>query len=409
MTTRVLFFLLCCAVVVLLQPGCKTDPPPGLYDPSYVSGPQPKVTSIDPAANALAGVTALTINGSNFSATPGNNLVFFDNVRVSLTSATTTQLKFKAPILPKDSIKVKVAVQGSDLFSEVFLYNLGLAADEKFGNFASGEEPVGMDCDASGNLYVSMLANGLGIGVKKFTTAGLRSDYSPAFSGAVASWRGMKVGSGGAIFAVAARAIVFRIPPGGGAAGVWTSGSGLGNLYDLDFDANGNLWTGGPSTASGAGIFRIRPDKAVRAFQFAGTVRSVRVFNGYLYVGGKRDSLEKVWRYPFVATDSLGAEEEYFNVSTRYGANTFGVYAITFSNDGDLYVGTDAPDGILLVHPDKSSEPYYPGIITPHTVAMAWGSGSRLYQSRGGLSTTKTVVDINALKTGAPYYGRTLP
>lgn len=409
MTTKVLLCLMICASIGLFLAGCETEPPPGLYEEPYVSGPQPTITSIAPPADALAGVTILTINGTNFSATAGNNLVFFDNVLVPVTTASATQLTFKAPILPKDSIKVKVAVQGSELFSSVFVYKLALAANEKFGGVASGEEPVGMDCDAAGNLYVSMLKDGLGAGVKKFTTAGVRSDYSPAFSGAVASWRGMKFGPGGALFTVASRNIIFRIPPGGGAAAIWLSGTGLGNLYDLDFDANGNIWTGGPANTLGNAIFRVRPDKTVRAFSFAGTVRSVRVFNGYLYAGGKRDSLEKVWRYPLIAPDSLGAEEEYVNISSRYGANSSGVFALTFSSDGDLYVGTDGPEGILLVRPDKSIEAYYPGIIKAQTVALAWGATTRLYQSRGALSATKALVDINALKTGAPYYGRTLP
>ncbi len=200
MTTKLLLGLVACALIAGIFIGCKEDAPASLFDPNYVSGPQPKVTSIEPASNALAGVTTLTINGSNFSTVKENNLVFFDKLLVPVLQASTTQLQVTAPNLPKDSIQVKVAVPKSDLYSAVVLYKLNLAADEKFGNFGASEEPVAVECDTAGNAYVSMLASGLGIGIKKFTPAGVRSDYSPAFSGAVASWRGMKFGPGGAMF-----------------------------------------------------------------------------------------------------------------------------------------------------------------------------------------------------------------
>jgi hypothetical protein len=196
---------------------------------------------------------------------------------------------------------------------------------------------------------------------------------------------------------------VFRIPPGGGPVAVWLSGGGLSSLSDLDFDANGNIWAGGVGATS---VFRVKPDKSVQAFPFVGDVRSVRVYNGYLYVGGKRDSLEKVWRFA-ITGDNLGAEEEYFNVSSVYGANSFGVYGLTFDTDGNLYVGTNASAGILLVKPNKSSESYYTGVVSGNTVYLTWGKGSNLFQ--GKVVTTKTIVKINTQKASAPYYGRSLP
>jgi hypothetical protein len=326
MTKQLQLILLVCAAVAAVMFGCKDEPPPSLYDPNFVDGPQPTITRIDPTTNALAGVTSVTITGTNFSATPSSNLVLFDATVATVLSASATQLQVKAPALVSDTIKVKVGVLGSTLFSTPFRYGLAAATDAKFGNFSQAEEVVSIECDTAGNVYASMLASGAGIGVWKFTTAGVRgaTAYSPAFSSSVASWRGMKFGPGGALFCVAGRNIVFQIPPGGGAATVWASGSGLTNLSDLDFDQNGNLWTAGPQAATSA-IFRLKPNKTVKAFPFVGTARSVRVYSGYLYVGGKRDSLEKVWRFPIVV-DSLGAEEEYFNISSVYGPNSSGVF-----------------------------------------------------------------------------------
>ncbi len=400
--------LLLLAVVMLagVWTGCKEDPPASLYDPNYVSGPQPKVTGIVPATGALAGVTTLTINGQNFSPVPGNNLLFFDKTAVPVLTSTATQLTVTAPPLPKDSIVVKVAVAKSDLYSDPVLYKLELAANEKYATFGSGEEGVGVECDNDGNLYVSMISITGGVGVKKFTPAGVKSDYSPVFGTTVPSWRNMRFGPGGAMFCVpTGRTIIFRIPPAGGASAIWLSGGGLGQLSDLDFDANGNIWAAGTN----GNIYRVSQAKVVKTFPCVGTLRAIRVYNGAVYVGGKRDSLEKVWKFPVVGTDSLDAEQEYFNLSSVYGASGSGVYALTFSSDGDLYVGTDGTEGIRLVHPDKTSEAYYPGVIKGATVSLAWGKGVDLFQSRSSVPGPASAVKLNAQKNGAPYYGRTLP
>jgi hypothetical protein len=302
-------------------------------------------------------------------------------------------------------VKVKIAVAGADLFSSTYTYSLGLPAENKFGNLGANDEVASLDCDTAGNVYASMLNSGLGVGVWKFAPDGTKgvAAYSNAFSTSVGSWKGMKFGPGGAIYCVAARAIIFRIPAGGGNAAVWTSGSGLSNLNDLDFDANGNMWTSGTAATS---IFRVKQDKSVQAFAFVGTVRSVRVYNGYLYVGGRRDTLEKVWRFP-ITGDNLGTEEEYFSLSGYYGQTASGIYGLAFDTNGNLYVGTDASDGIVLVNSSKQGSAYYPGILSAASVYLTWGKGSNLFQGRGG--TTKTIVRINTQKTSAPYYGRTLP
>ena len=407
MTTKILLSLLTCAALAGALAGCNKDAPASLFDPNYVSGPTPTVTRIDPPSDALSGVTMLTITGTNFSTAPANNLIFFDAVAVPVIQASATQLQVKAPILVSDSIKVKIAVLGSDFFNTPFVYKLGSATEAKFGNLSAAEEVTSLECDTAGNVYASMLSSGAGFGVWKFSSAGVRGAavYSPPFSTSVGSWRGMKFGPGGTLYSVAGRNIIFQIPPGGGTPTAWVIGGGLTSLNDLDFDANGNIWAGGPTATS---VFRVKPDKSVQAFPFTGTVRSVRVYAGYLYVGGKRDSLEKVWRFP-ITGDNLGTEEEYFNISSIYGANSSGVYGIAFNTDGDMYVGTDGAAGIVIVHQNRSSEPYYSGLLLPATLYLTWGKGADLFQGRGGTVNPKTIVRINTQKTSAPYYGRTLP
>jgi hypothetical protein len=64
-----------------------------------------------------------------------------------------------------------------------------------------------------------------------------------------------------------------------------------------------------------------------------------------------------------------------------------------------------------MVHPDKTSEPLYPGLFAPTTVSLAWGQGSNMYVGKGrsAADTTSNIFRVNTLKEGAPYYGNYLP
>ncbi|MFZ6001770.1 MAG: IPT/TIG domain-containing protein, partial [Bacteroidota bacterium] len=57
---------------------------------------QPTITSFTPVSGPVG--TSVTITGTNFSATPANNIVYFGGVRVaSISSASTTQLTVVVP------------------------------------------------------------------------------------------------------------------------------------------------------------------------------------------------------------------------------------------------------------------------------------------------------------------------
>ena len=399
--------LLCFVLVALV--GCKEEPPTSLYDPNAAAAPTPSITAITPpSGTALAGVTVVTITGANFSPVIQNNYVYFDASLATVLQASSTELKVSPPNVVKDSIKVRVAVVGSVPFSNTVLYKLKPAAAD-FGGIESFEVPYGIACDNTGNVYISIISRNVGVGVKKITPNGVRSDFSPAFSSSVNKWNGMKVGSGGFMYALARNAI-FRIPMAGGNAAAWTANviPNPGLVNDLDFDASGNIWVGG----SGSTVFsRVRvSDKNVKSFSFKGDVRSIRVYNGYVYLGGLLDSVEGVWRFRIVSPDSIDAREEYFNLTSVYGAGKGSVYAVTFAADGDMYIGTDHADGVLVVHPGKNSEPLYPGVLQPRSLAFAWDTGPYLYVSRNGgivnsVSVTNSVVKIDVQKTSAPYYG----
>jgi hypothetical protein len=234
--------------------------------------------------------------------------------------------------------------------------------------------------------------------------SGQRTDYAPAFSTSVKAYSALKLGPGGYMYAAVNFPFIFRIPPGGGTSERWfPGGGGVGKIFDFDFDQQGNIWGGGNNTA----IYRIKADKSSRAFPFVADVRSVRVFNGYVYAACQTfpDSLQKIVRFQLMG-DSLGPAETYFDFSAAYPAG--GVYALTFADDGDMFVGTDSVAGtVVLVHPDRTSERFYPGWFTSRIRLFAYGATTEMYAIRTGpTDDEKRMMRIFTQKTGAPYYGR---
>lgn len=393
------------AVVSLNVGGCKNEVTPSLYNPNQQYLPNPVIDSLSPSGSALAGVDTVTIHGKNFSADKDSDLVYFVKPEVgtsndvsnpSIISATLTKLAVIAPALSGDSIQVRVAVYGALLYGTK-VYQL-IAAISQFGTLASSQVAYGICGGSDSVLYAAISSSNVDRGIFKVTSTGTNS-YAPATSGLV-GWSGIKFGHGGYLYGVRGNRAVYRFAPGGNvSAQVWVSAPS-GSFSDMDFDANQNLWVGG----SGGNIYRIMPDAAVKGFPFSGSVRSVRYYDGYLYFAANVGTAAgQVFRSPIV-NDSIGTPEVYFDLSSdpTGGSN---IYAITFSADGNMYVGTDSSDYLIVVHPGGFVEKPYSlyvtsGVLNSPCRSFAW-IGTNLYASTSAGSLLKIIVR----KQGAPYYG----
>ena len=221
----------------------------------------------------------------------------------------------------------------------------------------------------------------------------------------------MKYGPGGYIYAASNRNAVFRIPAGGGSSAPWasTGAVGVSSVYDIDFDSNNNLWGGGDNQS----IVRITPGAPgsppanTRAFPFVGDVRSVRFFQNYLYLAAKNDSVWNIWRTRVVSADSITPRELYLNFTSKFGATAV-PNAMTFANDGDLFVAVDSLAGsLVVVHPDKTTEKFYPGLFKGRNIGLAYGAGKEMYIAQTGTTDAlKKILKVDTQKQGAPNYGR---
>lgn len=387
---------------LLISGGCSIESTPSLFDPEYKGKPDPVITSVSPPSG-LAGVTRVTITGSNFSAVKEENLVFFDAVSAQVLQASATQLVVLAPDVIKDSIKVRVGVLGAERFSNTVYHKLDAAVVEMRG-ISLAEEPWATAVDAEGNIYVSLLIDGRAGGVKKFRVDGARSDYAAArFE---TKYQSLKFGPDRLLYGAWNVRALAQLPGENVSPILWVTLPIGTKIYDFDFDAQGNIWAAGDNPA----IYRVKPDKSIKSFPLAANIRYVRVYSNYLYLAGRHyaDSHEKVVRYQILSSDSLGPQEVYFNFSTSpIGAPGKSIYAIAFTSQGDMLVGTDLSDPILLVRPNGSAEPFYPGLMEPTVHILVWGKGTELLAIRGtaaagAVSNSLKLLRINAQVSGAP-------
>jgi hypothetical protein len=131
----------------------------------------------------------------------------------------------------------------------------------------------------------------------------------------------------------------------------------------------------------------------------------MRVFSGYLYFSAKTDAGEKIWRAQ-ISSGSLGTAEVYFDFGAAYPAMI--PLSITFSSDGNLYIGTDSQDGLLIVSSSKTvTAPFgaYQSRFGTGLAYLAWGSADDLYASTSNGVLLKFMIRG---KKSAPYYGSTL-
>jgi WD40 repeat protein len=152
----------------------------------------------------------------------------------------------------------------------------------------------------------------------------------------------------------------------------------------------------------------------------ASKINAVRVFKAsdntlYLYIGGTKDGKESVWRYKIENQEITPANGElYFDFSANYPGKY--VLGLTFSNDGDMYIGTDADAAIVIVDASKNFKPFLSGVVLPKFLSFVWDSydktnGKDLVYARASVagetdkSFSPKLLSAMTFKQGAPYYG----
>lgn len=388
-------------LAVFLVTGCNEDPNPGLDDLISPPTTPPSISTIEPSSGGLAGITVLTINGSNFSSDQSKNAVFFNGVKGEVLSATSTQLKVRPPNVISDSVQVKVSVFKVEDFSNIVIYKLAPATVEIF-NFDPNNHgtPYGITVDVNENLYASL---GPDKGTFKVDQQGNLSQWAP--DGPESFFNSLTMGPSSTIYATRRVRGIIQVLENTTPATYVSYAAGVGGAAaDTDFDQDLNLWAG-----ANGNIISVTPAKVVQGFPFDGNIAAIKIFDGAIYAIGTSNNEQFIWKVPIIGADNLGSPEVYLNFTSTVDPQ-LKLNDIAIAADGDIYLGTDAEkDPIYIIHPDKSFEKLYPGIINSSVYSLCWGNNNYLYMTRNAsenLKLNQTIIRIDVEKQGAPYYGR---
>ncbi len=389
--------------IFLFFSGCKNDLTPSLYDIPASDGGTPVISAINPDS-ALAGVSEITINGSNFSPNPADNFVYFNGRLGKVIQASKTQLIVVSPGLPDESMvseqtQLKISVLGSALLSETKNYKL-LAAVSKLYSFPPNNIPLTIASDKEGYIYTSLTVSGVGGGIAKISANGDYMPYAPR--GIETNWNGLRFSPDDTLFAAKLLSGVWKIVEGQVPENrPWVILTG-NKIADMDFDAAKNMWAIG----NNKNIYKITPDKIVTGFPFEPNLKTIKILNSAIFAGGVQNSKEIIWKFEIAGDGTIGSGEEYFNFSANFSG--YKINAITLSEDGDLFIATDAKEQIIVVHPNKNFEPLYPGLLkSSAALSFAWDNSTNLYYSRAegvdstNTAITPTIVRLNVQKKGA--------
>ncbi len=389
--------------------GCSNNVTDSLYSGSSAvsTGGTPKINSVNPPGEALAGVTQGQITGENFLSDTSAVKVYFGKQPGTIISASPTQLSVIPPNV-SGALKIKVTTNVAESFSNTYDYTLSPAAQDYYPDATDKTTiPMSIIFDNTGTLYVSNASKG----VFRVPPDSVSTLYSS--KGGETFWTSMRFGSGGVLYAARNNQAIFMIPASGARNTPWVvlSPSSL-KLSQIDFDPNGNMWAAGNNSS----IYRIKPDKSYTPFPFDYNVTAMRVFvdggTAYLYAAAQKNNSTTIIRLPIDSNGDLGSPETYFDFSAQYGTDHL-VNDMTFSADGEMFLATDMTSPLVYVNTDKSSGSLYQSVLlNSPALSFAWGQGNFLYYVRaqqtdatGAVTVAQTVIKLNLLKPGAPYYG----
>ncbi|HLY69646.1 MAG TPA: IPT/TIG domain-containing protein [Puia sp.] len=385
--------------------GCKKD---------QVSKIPITITSISPDSGAYS--TVVTIMGTGFSSSAGNNTVKFNGVTTTVQSASSTSLTV---IVPKGSGTGAVTVSANNQiatgpqFEYLYTYSLSLLAGngqagyhDGNGNAASFNGINDLAADVQGNIYVADYENGR---IRKVTAAGVVTTLAGGDSSGTADGAGSAAGftspagltfdkDGNLLVADIVINKIRKVTPAGVVttiAGNGIAGHVNGNVSAAEFnypsdvvaDANGNIYVteyfgydvrlisagGVVSTIAGDTLAGFADGQGTAAL-FDGPTSLIRDNQGNIYVVDYLNQhLRKVTPSGMVTS-----------VKTIF--DVFGLAIDTYNNIYMAAIGSViklSPDGSVHMVVDNSSNPnleFYAITIDPQGVFYVAGSDNNLYK-----------------------------
>ena len=401
-------------VTAALASGCDTSAGPSLYDPvgtQTKTRPDPVVTSVAPEAGTpligtsfVAGLTTLTINGSNFNPSLDSTFVYVGGRRVTPLSVTATQIRIRVPNLPGDAVPVQVSVLRATNFARPSAPFVIKTAFTRWGDLAAASVLFGVATDPAASVgYASLNLGTVSQGIVRVTGA---AAPTPSIT---TTFQWPELGFfDNQVYGIRGVQAIFRFTIPATAQQVWANlGDSRISLRAIDVDPQGVVWTGGVNSNTDVtqhGFYRIDQARVVTRTPFEGEVTAIEKAGNTLYVAATRGTARGVWRYAVAADGTVSGETQLVAFTGEYALLTPNALAVTSA--GDVLVGSDYKEPVLRVSPTGTIVSHYPGLLSGTVTAMRWLnttqlliSGARVVSDAKSVATTGDLIVAESFRT----------
>ncbi len=287
-------------LLALLTMACEAPSQPeygdkGWPDPHPTGLDAAIITSIDPEVGYLKDI--VTITGSGFQDSAESNIVSFGTKVGTVLNASATSLEVEAPSITGATVDVKVAVKGSEFWSNTVEFTFKDAVNLVRDGL---NWPMGVDADDDGNVYVGSATDEV---IYKIDPDGVMTTFAEvAPSGAI------RFGPGGWLYVCSSwDGVVNRISADG--ATVEEVAAIDGSVIDVDWDGDGNMYV----LTMGDGVYRIDESGTetlvLDGDPYGGELKSCRIFGDYFYATEIWGST--IWRFEITAGGFVNPEAVY--------------------------------------------------------------------------------------------------
>ncbi len=393
--------ILLISALLAFMAGCKYNVTAPLWDQPYKAPASPQITSINPASEAKAGVSTITIYGHNLVVTVPDSLVsdstvvYFGSVQASIAAMESTAITVLRPNLATDSCTIRIVPHNAiaEAISGTYKIDPVIA---QYGGFLQNLQLGAIAVDNSDYVYVIESSSLL---IHKVTS---NVDNTVIGGGAAVTAQtpyGAAIGPDGNLYVTEFNRSIDKVDLSAGTVAPWTKMPSGKIVKFCDFGPGGYFFAGGPKTD----LCIVPPNPpatlTTAQIQLAGSyateeILALKVFNGYVYVASRPANTTTpaiIWSNQIIGDSSVAPRQKVLDMSTTAFDSVL-VTGLAFSSDGAMYIGTASVDPVLSVDPVSGKvSSFYKGIIPPYCAAMAWSKTSTyLYIISGNKSPAQT-------------------
>jgi hypothetical protein len=387
-------------VSIMVMTGCEYDGPTAMYYQKSAQTTPPVITKLKPDKAATAGINYITIDGENFSEVADKNKVYIDGYQAEIVNHSDTSIRIRRPNRSGDSLSVKVTVFGAIEIAEYGPYKID-PVFTPYGKFLSSVELGATVVDRNENVYI-FENNTPNRYIYKITPDGERTLFgsNPILSMVYDAI----VGPNGNLIIFMKQREIYHLDLASGAdtIAVWATVAKRVSLGD--FDSFGNLYTTG---ARRTDITVVKPDFSSRLLGLYASdeILWLRVYENFIYAlvdittPDELNPKLAIWRHIILDSDGNLSDRELVLDWSKSGefAESKPI-TFTFSDDGNIYIGTDHVHPIMFLDPDDGKKDVvYKGILPSSAANIVWGNGNYLYMILGRPNWNLIRIDMGSL------------